>query len=188
MRLLLLGGPGSGKGTQAKRLAQHYGVAHLSTGEMLRAEVDAGTPLGREVADVMRRGDLVSDDIIEPIMHDRLLEASRAGGYVLDGFPRNIHQAVAAYAFAQEAGATVHAVLHLKVPDDVLLGRMLGRAEGRADDSEATVRHRLEIYHEATEPLVEYYAGRGVLVEVDGTPTPDEVFADMVALLDAIQR
>ncbi len=185
MRLLMLGAPGSGKGTQAKRLAAHFGVAHLSTGELLRAEVAAGTPLGLKVEDVIARGDLVGDEIIELLMHDHLLAASQAGGYVLDGFPRTLHQAVAAYEFAREAGATVHAVVYLHVDEDELLRRMLGRQQERSDDSERTIRHRIEVFHERTEPLVEYYAGRGVLEEIDGSRPPDNVFEEIVTRVTA---
>ncbi len=185
MRLLMLGAPGSGKGTQAKRLAAHFGVAHLSTGDLLRAEVAAGSELGLQVRDVMARGDLVGDDIIEPLMHDHLLAASRAGGYVLDGFPRTLHQALAAYDFASEAGATVHAVIYLHVAEDELLRRMLSRGEGRHDDSEETIRHRIEVFHERTEPLVEYYDGRGVLEQIDGAQSPDVVFDGILARITA---
>jgi adenylate kinase len=185
MRLLMLGAPGSGKGTQAKRLAAHFGVAHLATGDLLRAEVAAGSELGMQVRDVMAKGDLVGDDIIEPLMHDHLLAASQAGGYVLDGFPRTIHQATAAYEFASEAGATVHAVIYLHVPEDELLRRMLARGEDRHDDSEATIRHRLEVFHERTEPLVEYYEGRGVLEQIDGCQSPDAVFDEILARISA---
>ncbi len=181
MRLLMLGAPGSGKGTQARRLAAHFGVAHLATGELLRAEVAAATPLGLQVRDVMARGDLVGDELIEPLMHDRLLAASRTGGYVLDGFPRTLHQALAAYEFASEAGATVHAVIFLHVDEEELLRRMLGRGEERSDDTEQTVRHRIEVFHERTEPLVEYYTDRDVLEEVDGSQPADAVFKEILA-------
>jgi adenylate kinase len=183
VRLLMLGAPGSGKGTQARRLGEHFEVAHLSTGEMLRAEIAAGTPLGREVKDIVAAGDLVPDDIVERLVHDRVLEASRHGGYVLDGFPRTIHQAVAAYDIAKEADATVHAVVHLYVPEDELLTRLLGRGEARLDDDALTIRHRLEVYHERTEPLINYYEGRGVLATIDGRQQVDDVFTTILERL-----
>lgn len=179
----MLGAPGSGKGTQARRLGEHFGVAHLSTGEMLRAEIAAATPLGLEVKDIVAAGDLVPDAIVERMVHDRVLEASRRGGYVLDGFPRTIHQAVAAYDIAKEAGATVHAVVHLYVPEEELLARLLGRGEDRLDDDAQTIRHRLEVYHDRTEPLIDYYEGRGVLVTIDGRRPMDDVFATILERL-----
>lgn len=185
MRLLMLGAPGSGKGTQARRLGEHFGVAHLSTGEMLRAEIKAATPLGLEVQGFVAAGDLVPDEIVERLIHDRVIDASRRGGYVLDGFPRTIHQAVAAYDIAKEADATVHAVVHLHVPEEELLGRLLGRGEDRLDDDAQTIRHRLEVYHERTEPLIEYYHGRGVLLTIDGGPPVDEVFTTILDRLTA---
>lgn len=180
----MLGPPGSGKGTQGRRLAQRYGIAHLSTGEMLREQIAAGTDLGRRVAGLVAAGDLVPDEVVEGLMHDRVIEASRQGGYVLDGFPRTLHQAVAAYDIAAEAGATVHAVVHLLVPEAVVLERLLGREESRADDDAATIRHRLAVYRERTAPLIDYYAGRQVLVTVDAAGPPDEVFAAIVATVE----
>lgn len=181
MRLLLLGAPGSGKGTQARRLSAHFGVQHIATGDLLRAEIAAGTPLGKEVERYVHAGDLVPDEIVEQLAHDRIIAASRDGGYVLDGFPRTLHQALAAYEIAAEAGATVHAVVHLHVPDDVLLRRLLGRDEDRADDDATTIRHRLEVYHQQTEPLIEYYDGRRVLVTIDGQQSPDAVLAEILS-------
>ncbi len=183
MRLLMLGAPGSGKGTQARRLAEHFGAEHIATGDMLRAEIAAGTPLGREVEGYVKSGDLVPDEIVERLAHDRVIAASKRGGYVLDGFPRTIHQAHAAYEYAAEAGVTVHAVVYLQVPDEQLLHRMLGRQEDRADDEERTIRHRIEVYHERTEPLIEYYDGRDVLITIDGSQSPDAVFAAILERL-----
>lgn len=185
MRLLLLGAPGSGKGTQARRLAEFYGAAHLATGDLLRAEIAAGTPLGQQVRGYVAAGDLVPDEVVEQLVHDRIVAASRAGGYVLDGFPRTVHQAVAAYEMAREADATVEAVVHLAVPEPELLRRLLARADDRVDDAAATIRHRLEVYHERTEPLLDYYAERGVLTTVDGAADPDAVFADVVGRVAA---
>lgn len=184
MRLLLIGAPGSGKGTQAQRLAKHFGVEHLATGEMLRQEVRAGTPLGQQVESILAAGDLVSDELIEDLLHDRLIAASQAGGYVLDGFPRTLHQAERAFQIAVEAGATLHSVIHLDVPADVLLERMLARGQDRADDTERTIRHRLEVYDRQTTPLIDYYAGRGILVSVNGTGSPDDVFETIIKQLN----
>lgn len=172
----MLGAPGSGKGTQAERLASYFGVPHLSTGEMLRSEVRRGSALGKQVAATLAAGDLVSDEVIEDLLYEPFLSASRSGGFVLDGFPRTLHQAQRAFEIALEAGATLQAVVHLDVPTSVLLERALSRGEGRADDNQATVRHRIEVYDAETQPLVDYYAGRGILVSVDGTGSPDDVF------------
>lgn len=176
MRLLMLGAPGSGKGTQAERLASYFGVRHLATGQMLRDEVRRGTDLGREVAAILAAGDLVRDELIEELLYQPFLTASREGGFVLDGFPRTLHQAERAFQIAVDAGATLHATVHLDVPSDVLLERALSRNQGRADDNQATVRHRIDVYERQTRPLVDYYSGRGILVSVDGTGQPDDVF------------
>lgn len=186
MRLLLLGAPGSGKGTQATRLAAHFDVAHLSTGELLRDEVARATPLGEKVVSFMLSGELVPDELVEEVIHDRLLAAARAGGYVLDGFPRTVHQAEEAYKIAREAGATVHAVILLDAPDEVLTERLLSRAQGRSDDEPDTIRRRLEVYHAITTPLIDYYRDdRGVLVTVDASQSPDSVYA---AILDELPQ
>src|SRR5436190_11925034 len=135
MRLLLLAPPGAGKGTQGERLAEHYGVRHLSTGEMLRAEVAAGTELGRAVSDHLAAGDLVPDDMMAEMLRGPLVEAAASGGYILDGFPRTLSQAHQAFELARDLGITVHAVIALEAPEDVLRERLLGRASaGRADD------------------------------------------------------
>lgn len=183
MRVLLLGAPGSGKGTQAERLAVHFGVEHLSTGELLRAEIASGSALGREAAAYVERGDLVPDSVVEPLITDKVLAASRAGGYVLDGFPRNLHQARLAYDIAVTEGATLQAVVHLEVPEPELLRRLVSRGQGRSDDEEATIRHRLNVYRELTTPLLDYYAGRGLLHTVQADVAPDEVFADILRRL-----
>lgn len=185
MRLLMLGAPGSGKGTQAERLAAHFNVRHLSTGEMLRDQVRRGTDLGKQVAEVLAAGDLVGDQLIEDLLYAPFLTASSNGGFVLDGFPRTLHQAERAFQIAVEAGATLHAVVHLDVPNEVLLERALSRGQDRADDNQATVRHRIEVYDAQTRPLIDYYAGRGILVTIDGTADPDTVFNEIVERLPA---
>lgn len=169
MRLLLIGAPGSGKGTQATALAAHYGVAHIASGDLLRSQIRAGTPLGTKVRSYVESGDLVPDELVLEILTPELTAASDAGGYVLDGFPRNLEQAEAAYRLARRLGVTVRAAVYLEAEQEELLGRLLRRAteEGRADDREATIRHRLEIFATTTAPLVDYYAGRGILVTID---------------------
>jgi adenylate kinase len=184
MRLLLLAPPGAGKGTQGERLASHFGVAHLSTGELLRAEVSAGTPLGKAVAANLASGDLVSDELMTELLQEPLIKAAREGGYILDGFPRTLSQAHQAFELARDLGITVQAVLALEAPDDVLRERLLERASaGRPDDTADVIDHRLQVYAEQTRPLLAYYAGRGVLRRIDATPPPDQVFA---AILDTL--
>lgn len=186
MRLLLLAPPGAGKGTQGERLAARFGIRHLSTGDMLRAEVAADTALGKAVADCLAAGDLVPDDLMTDLLRGPLVSAATDGGYVLDGFPRTLAQAHQAFELARDLGITVHAVLALEAPDEVLRARLLGRAaqSGRADDTDDVIDHRLEVYAAQTRPLLAYYAGRGVLKRIDATPPPDQVFA---AILDALR-
>ena len=190
MRLLLVGPPGSGKGTQAGRLAAHYGIAHLASGDLLRREVEQGTPIGKIAAGYIQRGDLVPDEIALRVMAGPILEAARRGGYVLDGFPRTVHQAEEAYRMAERIdGIELQAVVHLKVGRDELRRRLLHRhgQEGRADDIQATINHRLRVYDAETAPLLDFYARRGLVAEVNGEKHPDKVFADIVAALDALE-
>src|SRR4051794_14106893 len=182
MRIVLLGAPGSGKGTQGHALAERFGVRHLSTGEMLRAEIAVGSELGLVVQDYVDRGELVPDELILRIVGVAVTEAAREGGYVLDGFPRTLDQAQRAHELAEQAGITADAVVYLAVPDAVARERLIGRAGGRADDRAPTViERRLRVFHELTEPLLAYYAERGILVTIDATPPPDEVTRAMLA-------
>ena len=186
MRLLLLAPPGAGKGTQATRLAERYGIAHISSGDLLRREIAAGTDVGRTAAAFVEGGDLVPDDLLLDLVARRVIEAAADGGYVLDGWPRNLAQAEAAYRLAvQLDGVTLQAVLHLQVRRDELVRRMRARAgaEGRSDDTERTMAHRIDVYHELTEPLLGFYADRGILHTIDGDRTPDEVTASITAVL-----
>jgi adenylate kinase len=187
VRLLLLGPPGSGKGTQADRLVEILGVRHISSGDLLRAEVEAGTPCGRAVSSAMESGELVPDDVVIEMLRQPILDASAAGGYLLDGFPRTLAQAESAAAMAREEGVLADAAVFLAAEPDLLVRRLLARAEelGRADDNETTIRHRIEVYNEKTEPLRKYYAERGILLEVDGLQTVDQVTAD---ILDGLGR
>jgi adenylate kinase len=186
VRLLLLGPPGSGKGTQAERLVEILGVRHISSGDLLRAEVEADTACGRAVADAMKSGELVPDDVVIEMLRQPILEASADGGYLLDGFPRTLSQAESAAAMAREEGVVADAAVFLTAEPDLLVRRLLARAQelGRADDNEQTIRHRIEVYNEKTEPLRTYYAKRGILLEVDGLQTVDQVTADILDGLD----
>ena len=177
-RLLFLGPPGAGKGTQAQRLAQAQGLLHLSTGDLLRAEVQAGSELGREAEAVMARGELVSDELVLAIVRSRLLQSN--GGWLLDGFPRNLAQAEALDTLLQELGQPIELVVLMELDDAVLIQRLLSR--GRSDDNEQVIRHRLEVYREQTAPLISHYRDLGLLQAVEAAGTVDEIAARISAL------
>jgi adenylate kinase len=185
MNVLLIGPPGSGKGTQGERLAERLGLEHIAAGDLLRAEVERQTPLGRQVSEYVQRGDLVPDDVILSLLMPRVLAASKNNGYVLDGFPRSVKQAVEARSLAERAGASPDVVIYLDVRRDELIRRILSRAiiEGRADDNPETVGKRLQVFEEATRPLIDYYRDRGLLRVVDANRGADEVTADILAAL-----
>lgn len=185
MRVLLIGPPASGKGTQGRRLAVDFGVSYLSSGELLRAEVSAGTPLGRQVADDLARGDLVPDEVILDVLRPPLETALRSGGYLLDGFPRTVAQARALDEWASAIGGEPEAAVWFDVADDELLRRSRSRAsiEGRADDLNAVARHRIDVYNAATSPLIDYYRQAGILIHVDAARPIDEVAAAVDAAL-----
>ena len=178
-RLLLLGPPGAGKGTQAVRLAEELGIPQISTGDMLREAVAKGTPLGRAARAIMERGELVSDDIVIGIANERLLADDARNGFVLDGFPRTVAQAEALDRLLAEQGVRLERCVALVVDEDAVVKRLLRRAEieGRSDDNESTIRNRIRVYREQTAPLVQHYRARGVLAEVDGMGQVDEVAA-----------
>jgi adenylate kinase len=183
MRVLLVAAPGAGKGTQAEKLAARYGVAHLSSGELLRHEVNAGTELGMQASDDLRHGDLVPDELILTMLAEPIIEASRNGGYVLDGFPRNLRQAEAAYSLTKQVGGIeLEAVIHLEVAREELQRRLVARAghEGRSDDDEEVVTHRFEVYTVETEPLLTFYRARHLVLEINGEQDEEQVFADIV--------
>ncbi len=180
-RLLLLGPPGAGKGTQAKLLATALGIPHISTGDMLRAAVAAGSDLGERVQAIMAAGELVTDDLMIEVVEDRLGQDDARCGYLLDGFPRTLPQAESL------PDGALDAVVLLEVPDGEVVARLLARAEaeGRADDTEDVIVRRLEVYRSQTEPLVEYYEDRKMLAGVDGLGAVDDVLARIVMALAA---
>ena len=183
MRLILLGPPGAGKGTQAQRLVERHGIVQLSTGDMLRAAVNAGTPVGLKAKDIMARGELVPDDIVVAIVADRIDEPDAAKGFILDGFPRTVPQAEALDRILADKGLKLDAVIELKVDPAILLGRVEKRiadmtARGqpvRADDNPQALTTRLDAYRAQTAPLVDYYGKKGVLKTVDGMASIPEV-------------
>lgn len=185
MRLVLLGAPGSGKGTQATRLREHLQVPHISTGELLRAAVAAGSALGLQAKAVMEAGNLVSDDIVLGMLEERLLKPDTANGFILDGYPRNLAQARALDALLARIGQPADVAVQLDVATELLVDRLSGRAklEGRADDSPDAVRKRLAVYSEQTAPVVDFYRNQGKLACVHGEGGMDEVF---VRILEAI--
>jgi len=215
MRLMLLGPPGAGKGTQAQRLVERYKIAQLSTGDMLREAVAVGSAVGLQVKAVMERGDLVSDEIMIGIIAERIDQPDCANGFILDGFPRTIAQAEALAGLLADRTINLDMVVEMTVNDDVLVNRISGRyvcascgagyhdqnlkpkVDGecdkcgshefsrRADDNAETVRDRLAVYHAQTAPLLPYYGEKGMLQQVDGMNGLDQVTADLIALLDA---
>ena len=188
IRLLLLGAPGSGKGTQGIRLAERYDAPHISTGDLLRTEVAEGTDLGQQAQPYMDRGDLVPDELILGMVLDRVLGPDSPPSYVLDGFPRTVAQARAAYERAVEADRVLDAVVCLDIDHDELLARLeqRGKDSGRADDDTQTVLHRIEEYEQKTLPLLDYYAGRDILLRIDAVGDIDDVTARITEALDAL--
>jgi adenylate kinase len=193
MKLILLGPPGAGKGTQAEALAKRRGLVQLSTGDMLRAAVKAGTEIGRKAEAIMKSGGLVSDEIVIGIISDRIAEPDCAGGFILDGFPRTLKQAAALDQLLDSKGTVLDAVIELKVDDEALLARIENRAREtiaaggtpRADDNADALRIRLMAYYKETSPLIGYYFAQGKLSTIDGMAPVAEVGRQIDALLSA---
>ena len=188
MRLILLGPPGAGKGTQAKVLMDANNIPQLSTGDMLRAAVKAETPVGLKAKDIMARGDLVPDAVVNQIVADRIDMADCARGFILDGFPRTVAQAEALDSLLAERGLALDAVVELQVDEEALAARVENRAaesggEVRADDTVEALRHRLKVYREQTAPLIDHYRATGKLVSVDGMQAIDDVSAQIADIL-----
>ncbi len=214
MKIVMLGAPGAGKGTQAIKIAEKYGIPHISTGDIFRANIKGGTELGMKAKAYMDKGELVPDEVTIGMLLDRIKEADCGNGYVLDGFPRTIPQAESLTAALEKMGDKIDFALDIEVPDEAIVKRMGGRRacpkcgatyhiefappakEGicdkcgaeliiRSDDKPETVKERLDVYHKQTEPLIRYYRGAGVLRGVDGTKELESVFQDLVSILEA---
>jgi adenylate kinase len=188
VNVLILGPQGAGKGTQAKRIAAEYAIPHIATGDLYRAEIAAGTELGRKVAPLLAAGTLVPDEITIPLVR-RMIETDGASGFVLDGYPRNLTQAEALDEMLDEIGRPLSIVLLLELDDAIAYGRLLKRAEleGRADDTPEVIGRRLATYHADTEPVVEHYLGTGKLVKLHAERSIDEVWSEIVAAFDQVE-
>jgi len=182
MRLLLIGAPGAGKGTQAGRLAERFGITHISSGDLLRQHVKDQTSTGQKIKAYVDAGDLVPTAVVMDMLRKPVVAAAESGGYVLDGFPRTVDQAKAAFEVASALDVEVQGAVHLDVPDEELIRRLLARGRG-SDDTEEVIAHRLQVYRDKTIPLLEYYAGREWMFAVDGTRSPDQVHQDIVTRL-----
>jgi adenylate kinase len=188
LNVLLLGPQGAGKGTQATRISNEYDIPHIASGEILRAEMTAGTELGNRVRDVIDRGELVSDDLMIELIRDRLEQPDTESGFVLDGLPRTLVQAEALDSILSDIGRSFSVVFALQIPDALAFERLRRRArlEGRADDTDEAIQRRLDLYHQETEPLIEYYRTRGRLVPIHGDRSENEVFAEIQQALEQV--
>lgn len=187
MRLLIVGPPGAGKGTQAAHIAEHYGIPAISTGDIFRKNVADGTELGKQVESIMKAGQYVPDELTNALIRSRLAEADVEGGFLLDGYPRTLDQVTELDSILAERDHHLEHVLELVVDVDAVVARLLKRAEieGRADDTEDVIRHRMKVYDEQTRPLTGLYRERGLLKQVDGLGSVDEVAARIIAALDS---
>jgi adenylate kinase len=188
LNVLLLGPQGAGKGTQAARISTEYGIPHIASGEILRAEMGADTDLGRSVRATIERGDLVPDDVMIELIRNRLEQPDTESGFVLDGFPRTTVQAEALDSMFNDIGRNFSVAFALQIPDEVAFDRLRRRAEleSRADDTDEAIQRRLDNYHRETEPLIEYYRTRGNLVPIHGDRSENEVFAEIQRALEQV--
>lgn len=185
MRIVFLGPPGAGKGTQAARLAQHLGIPHLSTGDLLRQAKGAGTPLGAQIAEYLDAGRLVPDAVIIQVVQERLRQPDCASGCLLDGYPRTVAQAEALDRYLRSQKMPLDGVLHLDVPQPALVDRLAAR--GRDDDHPDTILRRLHEYQALTQPLLAYYSDRGLLYTIDGTPPAEQVSLNIRSIVDSMR-
>ena len=187
MRMLLIGAPGAGKGTQAKLIAERFHIAHISSGDLLRMHVEENTTIGRSAREYLAKGDLVPDAIVMDMLRKPVVAASEAGGYVLDGFPRTVDQAQAAYETANELGVAVEVAIYLDVPTEELTRRLLARGRGK-DDTPEVIEHRLRVFEAKTRPMLDYYAEREELITVNGARPVHEVFWSITVQLQQLRH
>jgi adenylate kinase len=189
VKVLMIAPPGAGKGTQGVVIAAHFGIPHIATGDLLRDHVSRQTELGREVQHFLDRGELVPDEVVLEMVRAALISTG-GRGYVLDGIPRTMQQARALYEIAKELGMTADVALHLQVPDDELVRRLLARAatQGRSDDTEEVILRRLQLYRDVTHPILEWYGERGILVSVDAQRPPDAVGRHILTALEVMRQ
>ena len=189
MKVLLIAPPGAGKGTQGVVIAEHFGIPHIATGDLLRDHVARGTELGRQVESLLDSGELVPDEIVLAMLREAVV-AAKGGGYVVDGIPRTMEQARALYEMGVELGMTADVALHLQVEDDELVRRLAarGEAQGRSDDTEDVIRRRLALYYEVTHPILEWYGERGILVSVDAMRPADQVGRHILTALEVMKQ
>lgn len=190
MRIILFGPPGAGKGTQAKRLSERYNIPHISTGDIFREHLRKKTELGRKIEEYVKSGKLVPDEIVIEIVKERLSRDDVRRGFILDGFPRTVKQAEALDEILAELNMPLTAVIELKVPEEEAIKRILIRArlEGRFDDKLCTMKRRFREYEEKSKPVLDYYRGKGLLLEIDGARSIEEVFESIVNALEGVKR
>jgi adenylate kinase len=190
MRLLLIGAPGAGKGTQAGRIAQHFGLVHISSGDLLREHVAGRTAIGQTARSYMDRGDLVPSGVVLDMLRKPVVAAARSGGYVLDGFPRTVAQAEEAYGVAKDLGVAVQLAVHIDVPRDALVARIVARGltSGRSDDTQEVIERRIDVYESYTLPLLGYYRERERLITVNGNRPVEEVTWSVVVQLQRAKK
>ena len=187
MRMLLIGAPGAGKGTQAEKIAERFGITHISSGDLLRWHVTENTAIGRAAKEFLTRGDLVPDAVVMDMLRKPTVAASEAGGYVLDGFPRTVEQAEAAYETARGLGVAVEVAIFLEVPAAELTRRLLARGRGQ-DDTPDVIEHRLAVFEAKTRPMLDYYARREELITVNGARPVNEVAWSITVQLQQLRR
>ena len=187
MRMLLIGAPGAGKGTQAELIAERFHIAHISSGDLLRMHVQQNTTIGRSAREYLAKGDLVPDAVVMDMLRKPVVAASQSGGYVLDGFPRTVDQAKTAYETAQELGVAVEVAVYLEVPTAELTRRLLARGRGK-DDTPEVIEHRLTVFEAKTRPMLDYYAEREELITVNGARPVREVFWSITVQLQQLRH